>query len=126
MASAKGDRRLTKLTGICLALPEATRQIMGRHAGFYIRKKTLAYFLDDDHDDDVVGIACKVLPYDNKLLVTSNPAKFYMPAYVASKGWIGLRLDVGEIDWEKVQELVTHSHQLMAPRRLAVTLGADG
>jgi predicted DNA-binding protein (MmcQ/YjbR family) len=126
MASAKEDRRLTKFTSICLALPEATRQIMGRHAGFYIRKKTFAYFLDDHHDDGIVGIACKVLPGDNKLLVTSNPAKFYMPGYVGSKGWIGLRLDVGEIDWQEVQELVTHSYQLIAPKRLAVTLGADG
>jgi predicted DNA-binding protein (MmcQ/YjbR family) len=66
-----------------------------------------------------------VLPGDNKLLVTSNPAKFYMPAYVGSKGWTGL-LDVGEIDWQEVQELVTHSYQLIAPKRLAVTLGADG
>jgi hypothetical protein len=54
MASAKEDRRLTKFTSICLALPEATRQIMGRHAGFYIRKKTFAYFLDDHHDDGIV------------------------------------------------------------------------
>ncbi len=56
--------------------------------GSYIRKKTFAYFLDDHHSDGIVGVTCKVLPGDNKALVASDPARFYMPAYVASRGWI--------------------------------------
>lgn len=106
-------------------MPEATRERMGRHAGFYIRKKTFAYFLDDHHGDGIVGITCKVLPGDNKALVASDPAKFYMPAYVASRGWVGLRLDVGEVDWEEVKELITHSYLLIAPKRLAAIVQAD-
>jgi predicted DNA-binding protein (MmcQ/YjbR family) len=42
-----------------------------------------------------------------------------MPAYVGPRGWVGLRLDVGKIDWEEVEELVTHSYQLCAPKKLA-------
>jgi hypothetical protein len=38
------DRRLTRLTKICLALLEATRRDMGRHAAFLVGKKTFAYF----------------------------------------------------------------------------------
>ena len=48
-ASAKEDYRLTRLTKICLAMPEVTREIMGRHAAFYVRKRTFTYFLDDHH-----------------------------------------------------------------------------
>ena len=124
MNKPKEDRRLTRLTKICLALPEATRQIMGRHAGFYVRKKTFAYFLDDHHGDGIVGINCKVLPGDNTALIAADPARFYMPAYIGSKGWVGLRLDVGEIDWEEVGELVTHSYRLVAPKRLAASVKA--
>jgi len=120
----KEDRRLMRLTKICLALPEATRQLMGRHAGFYVRKKTFAYFLDDHHGDGIVGINCKVLPGDNTALIGSDPARFYMPAYIGSKGWVGLRLDVGEIDWEEVGELITHSYRLVAPKRLAASVKA--
>lgn len=122
--AAQEDWRLTKLTSLCLAMPEATRELMGRHAGFYIRKKTFAYFLDDHHGDGIIGVTCKILPGDNKALVASDPARFYMPAYVASKGWVGLRLDVGEIDWEEVRELVTHSYLLVAPKRLAAAVQA--
>ena len=118
----KEDSRLAKLTSLCLALPEATRELMGRHAGFYIRKKTFAYFLDDHHGDGIVGVTCKVLPGDNKVLVAADPRRFYMPAYVASKGWVGLRLDVGEVDWDEVNELITHSYVLVAPRRLATAV----
>ena len=120
----KEDWRLTKLTSFCLALPEATLELMGRHAGFYIRKKTFAYFLDDHHGDGIVAVTCKVLPGDNKALVTADPKRFYLPAYVASKGWVGLRLDLGEIDWQEVKELVTHSYVLIAPKRLAAAVQA--
>jgi len=118
----KEDHRLTKLTKICLAMPETTRQMMGRHAGFHVRKKTFAYFLDDHHGDGIVGMNCKVLPGDNTALISSNPAKFYMPAYIGSKGWVGLRLDVGEVDWDEVEELVIHSYLLVAPKRLAAAV----
>ena len=118
----KKDPRLSKLTSICLAMPEATRELMGHHAGFHIRKKTFAYFLDNHHGDGTVGVTCKVLPGDNETLVAADPARFYLPAYVASKGWVGLRLDLGEIDWEEVRELVTHSYILVAPKRLAAAV----
>ena len=115
----KEDNRLAKFTKICLALPETSRKMMGRHAAFYVGKKTFAYFLDDHHGDGIVGITCKVLPGDNAALIASDPGRFYMPAYVGPRGWVGLRLDTGEIDWKEVKELVTHSYRLIAPKRLS-------
>jgi phosphoribosylglycinamide formyltransferase-1 len=116
---AKEDRRLARLTKICLALPEATRCCQGRHAGFLVRKKAFAWFLDDHHGDGIVSVACKVLPGDNTALVAAQPIRFYPPAYMAHRGWVALRLDVGEVDWEEVSELVACSYQLVAPKRLA-------
>lgn len=124
-AGTSEDWRLIRLTSLCLALPEATREMMGHHAGFYIRKRTFAYFLDDHHGDGIVGVTCKVLPGDNEALVASDPVRFYMPAYIASKGWVGLRLDVREVDWAEVKELVTHSYLLVAPKRLTAAVRAD-
>jgi predicted DNA-binding protein (MmcQ/YjbR family) len=113
------DPRLTRLTKICLALPEATCDHCRPHAGFYVRKRTFAYFLNDHHGDGIVGLSCKVLTGDNKLLAAAQPERFYIPAYLGSRGWIGLRLDIGEIDWEEVTELVSGSYRLVAPKRLA-------
>jgi phosphoribosylglycinamide formyltransferase-1 len=113
------DARLVRLTKICLALPEATREIMGRHAGFKVRKKTFAYFLDDHHGDGIVCVACKVMPGDNVALSKSNPERYFVPAYVGPRGWVALRLDVGEIDGEEVRELVADSYRRIAPKGLA-------
>jgi predicted DNA-binding protein (MmcQ/YjbR family) len=121
--ASKEDRRLARLTKICLALPETTRSYNGQHAGFLVRKKTFAYFLNDHHGDGIVAVTCKVLPGDNEALSTAQPRRFYLPAYVASKGWVALRLDVGEIDWEEVSELVRGSYLLIAPKRLAALAG---
>lgn len=113
------DPRLSRLTKIALSLPEATRNIYGSHAQFLVRKKTFAYFLDNHHGDGIVAVTCKVLPGDNKALAAAQPARFYLPAYVASRGWVALRLDTGKIDWDEVKELLFGSYALVAPKRLA-------
>ena len=113
------DPRLTRLTEVALALPEATRKIYGSHAQFLVRKKTFAYFLDNHHGDGIVAVTCKVLFGDNKALADSQPGRFYLPAYLASKGWVALRLDTGKVDWNEVRELLWGSYGLIAPKRLA-------
>jgi predicted DNA-binding protein (MmcQ/YjbR family) len=121
----KEDRRLIRLTKICLALPETTRDCHGSHAGFLVRKKTFAYFLNDHHGDGIVAVTCKVLPGDNTALAAEQPGRFYMPAYIGPRGWVALRLDVGEVDWDEVSELVVCSYRLVAPKRLAALVKVE-
>ncbi len=91
---------------------------MNSHAGFQVRKKTFAYFLNDHHGDGIVSVACKALPGENKALAAAQPDRFYLPAYIGPKGWVALRLDIGKIDWEEVAELVAASYRQIAPKRL--------
>ncbi len=114
-----GDRCPARLSTLCLALPEAVREDCHGHVAFLVRKRTFAYFLNNHHGDGIVSIACKVLPGDNAALAAGQPARFYLPAYIGSRGWVALRLDAGKVDWEEVAELVTTSYQLVAPKRLA-------
>lgn len=53
--------------------------------------------------------------------VTSDPGRFFVPAYVGSKGWIGARLDT-EQDWTELAGLITDSYRLIAPKRLTKDL----
>ena len=114
------DPRLTRLTKIALALPEASREVYGSHAQFLVRKKTFAYYLDNHHGDGIVAVTCKVLSGDNKELAQAQPDRFYLPAYLTSKGWVALRLDVGKIDWDEVKNLLVGSYAFIAPKRLAL------
>lgn len=120
------DERLRRLTEICLALPEATREDSGRHAAFRVRNRTFAYWLDDHHGDGIVGVVCKARFGEAEALVAADLEHFYRPAYLGHRGWIGVRLDAGENDWAEVTDLVTESYLLVAPKRLGALVGEGG
>lgn len=122
MPSAE-DRRLIRVTKICLALPEASRELTGDHAAFKVRKKIFGYFLNSHHGDEIVSVCVKLPPGDNSRLAALDP-RCYLPAYIGSKGWMGLRLDVGKVDWEEVADFVGGSYRLVAPRRLVTLITA--
>jgi hypothetical protein len=119
------DLSLRRLTEFCLTLPECIRQMSGDHASFLVRKKVFAYYLDNHHGDGIVAVTCKVLPGDNKILVSAFPSRFYLPAYIGARGWVALRLDVKGVDWDEVAELVLTSYRLVAPKRLIALLKDD-
>jgi predicted DNA-binding protein (MmcQ/YjbR family) len=45
--------------------------------------------------------------------------RFFMPAYVGNKGWVGMKLDQTSTDWKEVAELIATSYCLIAPKQLA-------
>jgi hypothetical protein len=118
-----GDRRLIRLADICLAFPEATREIHGDHASFSVRKKKFVYYLDDHHGDGIVAVCFRTLAGEREVLLAADTARFYSPAYIGPRGWVGLRLDQGAIDWREVADFVTDSYRLAAPKGLAARVG---
>ena len=117
MDTCTAEQRRARLVDVCLALPEAT--VEGeRHLIFRARGRTFAYYLDDHHGDGRVGLVCKVAPGENDELVRLDPARFYRPDYVGPRGWVGLRLDLDDLDWDEVADLVLGSYRLVAPKRL--------
>jgi hypothetical protein len=115
---SRAQERLEKLSALCLELPEVTREEKGPHAAFLVRRKIFLYSLNDHHGDGIVGLWCKVLPGENHSLVEADPKRFFLPAYVASRGWVGLRLDLATVDWTEVKELVKGSYLQVAPKKL--------
>lgn len=49
----------------------------------------------------------------NHALAEARPDRYFLPPYVARRGWIGLWLDVGDVDWEEVAELTLDSYRLI-------------
>lgn len=121
-SAAKTQERLARLTEISLTFPEASRQDQGDHASFLVRKKVFAYYLNNHHGDQIVSVCCKALPGDNQRLIEANPRKFYLPAYIGPRGWVGLRLDLPTVDWTEVKELLQGSYEQIAPRKLLALL----
>jgi predicted DNA-binding protein (MmcQ/YjbR family) len=124
MAKRKTAKRetpiLDHLSGICLSLPEAERRDMNDHADFRVRGKVFAYFLNNHHGDNIVSVCCKSALGENVDRASREPNRFYLPAYIGPRGWFGLRLDGGAIDWSEVRNLVELSYELVAPKRLRI------
>jgi len=110
---------IDRLSKICLALPEAMREDMGDHAAFTVRKKKFAYYLHDHHGDGIISVCFRVAPGEGAFLIDAEPDRFYAPAYIGPRGWVGLRLDFGDVDWAEVAQHVTDSYRIQAPKRLA-------
>jgi predicted DNA-binding protein (MmcQ/YjbR family) len=122
MTDAPSEDLLDRLTGICLALPEAERLAGGQHARFLVRDKTFAYYLNDHHGDGIIAVCCKAPPGMSAAMIDADPVRFLRPAYLGARGWVSLRLDLGTVDWSEVAELVTDSYRLTAPKRLAAAV----
>jgi hypothetical protein len=119
------DARLRRLTKICLALPEAVRERRASHAEFRVRSRVFAYYLDDHHGDGVVAVSCRTARNENVDWVAADPSRFYLPAYIGSRGWVGLRLDITPVDWRQVAVFVLDSYRLAAPKRLALLMTTE-
>ena len=87
-----------------------------------MRKKTVAYYLNDHHGDGIISLCRKTSPLAQSELVESDPGQFYVPPYIGSKGWLGIRLDLGRVDWPAVKELLFESYRIQAPKRLGQML----
>ncbi len=113
---------LERVRAVCLALPEAACETAGEHAGFLVRGRRFAWFLHDHHGDGVTGLVVKAAPGEAEELVALDPARFYRPAYLGARGWVGVRLDREDVDWDEVAALARGAFRLVAPKRLAAAV----
>jgi hypothetical protein len=119
MTGECGDR-LERVRHIALALPRAIEKISHGMPVFFIEKgKTFAWYLDDHHGSGICAVAVKTSgPEEQEMLIGSRPDLYYRPPYLAPSGWIGMRLDSGDTDWDHVADRIAISWELVAPKRL--------
>jgi len=117
------EARRTRLIKICDSFPEVNSEVAGdQHIAFRIRKRIFAYYLFDHHGDGMIAFTCKSSLSEQRRLVKDDPISFFVPAYLGSKGWIAIRLDLDEVDWDTVAELARRAYQEIAPRKLAAEI----
>ena len=105
---------------ICLAFPETSESSENPvHSAFIVAGRKFAYFLNNHHGDGVVGVTCKALAGVQGALLDLDPARFYLPAYMARHGWVGVRVDTEPVDWEQLAQLLREAYIATAPRKLA-------
>jgi predicted DNA-binding protein (MmcQ/YjbR family) len=109
------DQPIDEVRRICLALPEVEERPFGGHTAPAFRVRDKLFVMTSEDGDSMTVKAAEGI---NRILVGDDPERFFIPAYVGSKGWVGIRLGV-EQDWDEIVDLIVDSYRLIAPKRLA-------
>ncbi len=106
-----------------MALPEAEESLSHGMACFgVIKGKKFAWVSTDHHGDGRCALLAKISGLDEQeQLIESDPDRFYRPAYFGD-GWIAIRLDIGDVDWDDIAEWLRRSWLAVAPRKLAAMM----
>jgi|SRR5215216_4528606 len=113
---------LGHLRAICLALPAAVEKETWETQTFRVRDKIFA--MRGGHEGRI-ALWCKAPAGAQEVLVGSAPETFFVPPYVGHKGWIGVRLDLDDTDWDEIKGLVTESYLMTTPKKLATLVEQD-
>ncbi len=105
-----------RIRAICLALPEAEEKPFGGHTAPAYRVRDKLFVMTAEDGSSMTMKAPKGV---QGILVHADPERFFVPKYVGSKGWVGVRLDRREEpDWDEMGELIIESYCMTAPKRL--------
>ncbi len=106
---------LEALRAACLAQPDVTERLSHGEPSWFAGKRQFAMFANRHHDDRV-AFWCAAPPGAQEPLVETEPARFFRPPYVGHRGWIGVYLDVDDVDWARIGEIVEAAHLSVARR----------
>ena len=112
------DPRVQRLAEVCSRLPEVEQRVHADFIEYRVRTKLFAYFLNGHDPDGVVSICVKSELGENVDRAGSHPDLYYLPPYIGKRGWFGIRVDRGRINWKDVEAAVRQSYQLVAPKSL--------
>jgi phosphoribosylglycinamide formyltransferase 1 len=110
-----------------LALPEADEVLSHGMPCFGIVKgKKFAYVSNDHHGDGKVSLLVKISGAEEQaMLIEQDEDRYYRPPYFGD-GWVGIRLDLGDTDWDHIGEWLSRSWRAVAPKKLAVMMDLVG
>jgi predicted DNA-binding protein (MmcQ/YjbR family) len=107
---------LERVRSLCLALPEAFELETWDHPTFRVGGGRGRIFCTAATDGS--SLTLKADPVEREALLAQG-GQFFVPPYVGTKGWIGIRSEHPSADWEEIAELIATSYCLVAPKRLA-------
>lgn len=124
-----GERELTRVRKILLDLPDVTERVSHGAPCFFIRNRIALCRLHDRHrGDERISLWCPLPAVLRDALLANASQQFFAPQPSASGtfgNWVGIFLDVDDVDWEQVAAIVTDAYRFVAPKTLVKRL-ADG
>lgn len=118
------DYLLGRVRELAMALPETDEVTSHGMPCFGIVKgKKFAYFTQDRYGVSKTALLAKISGADEQAqLIELDEDRYYRPAYFGD-GWVGIRLDLGDTDWDAIGEWLRKSWVSVAPKKLAGLMG---
>ena len=109
-------------------LPEVGRKTSHGSPGWSVggdKGKLFAIIADHHHGEEAVGLLVKASGPDEMTgLIEAQPDIYYWPKYYGASGWLGLKLNRRDVDWDQVREWLERSWRACAPPRLTKLMRA--
>jgi hypothetical protein len=108
-----------------MAYPRTEERLShGEPTWFAGGRKSFVMYADHHHDDREAFWAAAPDGVQESL-VREEPARYFRPPYVGTRGWVGVYLDVAAVDWARVEGIVDDAWRSVAGARLVALLDAD-
>ena len=105
-----------RVRALCLAWPEVTERLSHGEASWFHRDRRQFVMMADHHHDDRLALWCAAPPGARDEMIATHPLRYFVPPYVGHRGWIGAWLDVPDVDWATIEELVGNAYHTVAGR----------
>src|SRR5579863_1886477 len=102
---------IKRLREICLAFPGAVEKEAWGECTFRASGKMFAMTDNNHHDSGHVAVWCIAPPGSQETLIHVGPQRFFKPPYVGHKGWVGIRLDIEDIDWDEIASILEEGYR---------------
>lgn len=117
------DWIVAKVDELAMALPEVAAKSSHGAPGWRIATsksgKFFAYVSIRHHGEDAISLLVKTSGTDEQTaLIEAEPDIYYRPAYYGPSGWIAIRLDRPDVDWEHIAGWLRKSWSFVAPKKL--------
>jgi len=109
-------------------LPEVGRKTSHGSPGWSVggeKGKLFAIIADHHHGEEAVGLLVKASGPDEMTgLIETQPEIYYWPKYYGASGWLGVKLNRRDVDWQQVRDWLERSWRACAPPRLTKLMRA--
>jgi len=118
-----------QIDALARTLPEVARKTSHGAPGWSVgpekTAKLFAILADRHHGEEAIGLLVKASgPDEMSGLIEARPDHYYWPKYYGASGWLGLKLNRRDVDWDEVMGWLTRSWTSAAPARLTKLIRA--
>ena len=117
----RDEEVLARVRQICAGLEGAEESVLQDRPLFHVRRRRFAIFNGESSPTRkrwaTAGRSIHFLSDPSERDALLHDGRFTRSPHHGDRGWLALRVDVGDLDWSEIAELLAAAHEHVAPGR---------